>query len=242
MASTTSTEQSGLFAHLLPAFKKASGIDVRVVALGTGQALDMGRRGDADVLFVHDQVAEEKFVADGFGVKRLPVMYNDFVLIGPKADPAGVRGKDIVAALKKLAAATQPSSRAATRAAPTPPNCATGSWPVDLAAAKASGYKECGCGMGPALNMASSPTPTCWPTAAPGSTSRTAATWRCWSKATSAVQPVRRDGGQPGQAPACQGGGLAQKFVDWVVSPAGQARSPATRSAASSCYFFPLFS
>ena len=104
MASTTSTEQSGLFAHLLPAFKKASGIDVRVVALGTGQALDMGRRGDADVLFVHDQVAEEKFVAEGFGLKRSPVMYNDFVLVGPKADPAGVKGKDIVAALKKLAA------------------------------------------------------------------------------------------------------------------------------------------
>ena len=86
MSSTTSTEQSGLFAHLLPAFKRASGLDVKVVALGTGQALDMARRGDADVVFVHDQVAEEKFVADGFGIKRLPVMYNDFVLIGPKAD------------------------------------------------------------------------------------------------------------------------------------------------------------
>ena len=89
MASTTSTEQSGLFAYLLPEFKKASGIDIKVVALGTGQALDMARRGDADVVFVHDQVAEEKFVAEGFGLKRLPVMYNDFVLIGPKTDPAG---------------------------------------------------------------------------------------------------------------------------------------------------------
>ena len=104
MASTTSTEQSGLFQHLLPEFKKSTGVDVKVVALGTGQALDMGRRGDADILFVHDQVAEEKFVADGFGIKRLPVMYNDFVLIGPKADPAGVKGKDIVAALAKLSA------------------------------------------------------------------------------------------------------------------------------------------
>jgi len=103
MASTTSTEQSGLFAHLLPAFKQATGIQVRVVALGTGQALDSARRGDADVVFVHDQAAEDKFVAEGFGVKRLPVMYNDFVLIGPKGDPAGVRGKDIGAALKKLA-------------------------------------------------------------------------------------------------------------------------------------------
>ena len=104
MASTTSTEQSGLFGHLLSAFKKASGIDVRVVALGTGQALDMGRRGDADVLFVHDPAAEERFVAEGFGLSRRGVMVNDFVLVGPKADPAGVRGQDIAAALQKLAA------------------------------------------------------------------------------------------------------------------------------------------
>ena len=131
MSSTTSTEQSGLFAHLLPAFKKASGIDVRVVAQGTGQALDMGRRGDADVLFVHDQVAEEKFVAEGFGLERRPVMYNDFVVVGPKADPAGVKGKDVVEALKKLGASQgRRSSRAATRAAPTPPSCATGRPPA----------------------------------------------------------------------------------------------------------------
>ena len=132
MASTTSTEQSGLFRHLLPAFKQATGIDVRVVALGTGQALDSARRGDADVVFVHDQAAEEKFVAEGFGLKRLPVMYNDFVIIGPKSDPAGVRGNDVVAALKKLAAAlpTPRSCRAATRAARTPPSCATGRLPA----------------------------------------------------------------------------------------------------------------
>jgi tungstate transport system substrate-binding protein len=109
VASTTSTEQSGLFGYLLPEFKKASGIDVKVVALGTGQALDMGRRGDADVLFVHDQAAEEKIVAEGFALKRYPVMYNDFVLIGPASDPANVRatvkGKDIIEALKKVAAA-----------------------------------------------------------------------------------------------------------------------------------------
>ena len=103
MASTTSTEQSGLFGHLLPEFKKATGVDVRVVALGTGQALDTARRGDADIVFVHDQAAEEKFVAEGYGLKRLPVMYNDFVIIGPKADPVGVRGNDVVEALKKLA-------------------------------------------------------------------------------------------------------------------------------------------
>jgi tungstate transport system substrate-binding protein len=104
MASTTSTEQSGLFAHLLPAFKQATGIDVRVVALGTGQALDAARRGDADVVFVHDQAAEEKFVAEGFGLQRQPVMYNDFVIIGPKSDPAGLRGSDVAAAMKKLVA------------------------------------------------------------------------------------------------------------------------------------------
>ena len=105
MASTTSTEQSGLFSHLLPEFKKATGIDVKVVAVGTGQAIDMGRRGDADVLFVHDQVAEEKVVAEGFAIKRFAVMYNDFVLIGPAADPARVKGNDIALALRNINAA-----------------------------------------------------------------------------------------------------------------------------------------
>src|SRR5437667_7468206 len=103
VASTTSTQDSGLFGHILPAFKAKTGIDVKVVAQGTGQALDTGRRGDADVVFVHAKPAEEKFLAEGFGVKRYPVMYNDFVLIGPKSDPAGVNGgKDIVAALKAI--------------------------------------------------------------------------------------------------------------------------------------------
>jgi len=104
MASTTSTEQSGLFPHLLPAFTQATGITIKVIAVGTGQALDMARRGDADVVFVHDRAAEDKFVAEGWGLPRRDVMYNDFVLVGPKGDPAGVRGKDIVAALGKLAA------------------------------------------------------------------------------------------------------------------------------------------
>ncbi|CAN0477393.1 unnamed protein product, partial [Phaeothamnion confervicola] len=108
VASTTSTEQSGLFGHLLPAFQKKTGIKVRVVAVGTGQALDQGRRGGADVGFVHDRPAEEKFVADGFGGPRLEVMYNDFILIGPKADPAKAGGKDIVEALKKIEAAKAP--------------------------------------------------------------------------------------------------------------------------------------
>lgn len=132
MASTTSTEQSGLFSHLLPAFKKASDIDIKVVAVGTGQAIDMAKRGDADVLFVHDTAAEEKFVAEGFSAKRYPVMYNDFVLVGPQADPVGAKGGDIVAALKKIAAANAPLCRAATRAAPTRPSAASGrrpAWP-----------------------------------------------------------------------------------------------------------------
>jgi len=155
IASTTSTEQSGLFAHLLPEFKKATNIDVKVVALGTGQAIDMARRGDADVLFVHDKPAEEKFVADGFAAKRLEVMYNDFILVGPKADPAGAKGSDIVAALKKLAAGNAPfvsrGDKSGTHAAE------LRFWKMtDNEAAKGSGYKECGCGMGPALNMAAS--------------------------------------------------------------------------------------
>ena len=157
MASTTSTEQSGLFAHLLPEFKKATGIDVRVVAQGTGQALDMGRRGDADVLFVHDQVAEEKFVADGYGLKRSPVMYNDFVLIGPKSDPAGLKGADIVEALKKLSAGrfefVSRGDKSGTHAAELRYWKAAG---VEAPAGRLPGYKECGCGMGPALNIASS--------------------------------------------------------------------------------------
>ena len=103
VSSTTSTEQSGLFGHLLPLFEKTSGIKVRVVALGTGQALDLARRGDADVVFVHDKVAEEKFIAEGFGVKRQEVMYNDFVVIGPKADPAKAAGKDILEGLRRIA-------------------------------------------------------------------------------------------------------------------------------------------
>src|SRR5947199_6868361 len=109
VASTTSTEQSGLFSHLLPVFEKDTGIKVRVVAVGTGQALDIGRRGDADVVFVHDRAAEDKFMSEGQGVRRYPVMYNDFLLIGPKQDPAKVSGgKDILEALRKIEAAKAP--------------------------------------------------------------------------------------------------------------------------------------
>jgi tungstate transport system substrate-binding protein len=147
VASTTSTEQSGLFGYLLPLFEKETGIKVRVVALGTGQALDMARRGDADVVFVHDQPAEEKFLAEGFGVERFPVMYNDFVLIGPKSDPAKVAGvKDILEALRKVKDA-QRSCRAATRAAPTRPSCGTGRRRRRPRCEEGDGYKDAGSGM-----------------------------------------------------------------------------------------------
>lgn len=155
VSSTTSTEQSGLFGHILPKFKAASGIEVRVVALGTGQALDVGRRGDADVVFVHDEVAETRFVDEGFGVERIPVMYNDFVLIGPAVDPAQARGQDIVEALRKVAAVNADfvsrGDRSGTHAAELRFWDATGSGET-----KGAGYRECGCGMGPALNMAAS--------------------------------------------------------------------------------------
>ncbi len=157
VASTTSTEQSGLFAHLLPAFERESGILVRVVALGTGQALDLARRGDADVVFVHDKVAEEKFVAEGFGVKRQEVMYNDFVLIGPQNDPAKAAGKDILAGLRQIEAAKAPfvsrGDKSGTHAAELRYWKAAG---IDITAAKGPWYKDTGSGMGPALNTASS--------------------------------------------------------------------------------------
>jgi tungstate transport system substrate-binding protein len=155
VASTTSTEQSGLFGYLLPRFMEKTGIAVRVVALGTGQALDVARRGDADVVFVHDREAEEKFVADGFGVKRVEVMYNDFVLVGPKSDPAGGAGKDMLEALRRIAAAKAPfisrGDRSGTHAAELRYWKDAG---IDDAA-KGPWYREIGQGMGPALNTAS---------------------------------------------------------------------------------------
>jgi tungstate transport system substrate-binding protein len=157
VASTTSTEQSGLFGHLLPAFERKAGIKVRVVAVGTGQALDQGRRGDADVVFVHDKPAEEKFVADGFAEKRLEVMYNDFVLIGPKADPARAGGRDILDGLKKIEAAkaafVSRADKSGTHAAEVRYWRAAG---LDIDKVKGAWYRETGSGMGPALNTASS--------------------------------------------------------------------------------------
>ena len=222
MSSTTSTEQSGLFAHLLPAFKKASGIDIKVVALGTGQALDMARRGDADVVFVHDQVAEDKFVADGFGLKRLPVMYNDFVLIGPKADPAGTKGKDVLAALAKVSASNASfvsrGDKSGTHAAE------LRYWKLaNLDAAKGSGYRECGCGMGPALNIAASQG--AYVLADRG-------TWLNFKNRADLAVLVEGDQRlfnqygvmvvNPAKHPHVKQA-EAQKFVDWVISPAGQA-------------------
>jgi len=157
VASTTSTEQSGLFGHLLPVFEKANGIKVRVVALGTGQALDLARRGDADVVFVHDKAAEEKFVAEGFGVKRQEVMYNDFVVIGPKADPAKAAGRDILEGLRRIETAKAPfvsrGDKSGTHAAELRYWKAAG---VDLDKAKGPWYRDTGSGMGPALNTAAS--------------------------------------------------------------------------------------
>src|SRR3954464_3645096 len=157
MASTTSTQDSGLFGHILPLFKAKTGIDVKVVAQGTGQALDTARRGDADVVFVHAKPQEEKFVAEGNGVKRFDVMYNDFVLVGPKSDPAGVNGtRDIAAALKKFAEAKAPfisrGDNSGTHIAELNLWKAAG---VGLAQAKGPWYRDIGQGMGAALNAAS---------------------------------------------------------------------------------------
>ena len=224
MASTTSTEQSGLFSHLLPAFKQATGIDVRVVAVGTGQALDMGRRGDADVVFVHDTAAEEKFVAEGYSVKRLPVMYNDFVLIGPKSDPVGLRGNSIAAALKKLATSDAPfisrGDRSGTHAAELRLWKLAG---VDIDARKPAGYKPCGCGMGPALNIAAS---------ANAYVLSDRGTWLAFKNRGDLTILVEGDKSMfnqygvmvvnPAKFPHVKQA-LAQAFVDWVVSPAGQA-------------------
>ena len=243
VASTTSTEQSGLFAHMLPEFKKAAGIDVKVVALGTGQALDMGKRGDADVLFVHDQVAEEKMVADGFVVKRFPVMYNDFVLIGPAADPAKAKGNDIVEALKKLAATNAAfvsrGDKSGTHAAElrfwkmADPTAATPAKEPHMG----TGYKSCGCGMGPALNMASSTN--AYVLADRG-------TWLSFKNRGDLkvlVEGDKRLFNQYGvmlvnpakhpQTKVAEG----QKFVDWVVSPAGQANIASYKIGGEQLFF-----
>jgi tungstate transport system substrate-binding protein len=160
VASTTSTQDSGLFTHILPLFKAKTGIDVRVVAQGTGQALATAKKGDADVVFVHDKVAEAKFVEEGFGIDRREVMYNDFVIVGPKNDPAKVAGKDVIAALRKVEAAkaafASRGDKSGTHAAELRYWKAADIDPtVDKLAGKGTWYRETGSGMGPTLNTAS---------------------------------------------------------------------------------------
>ena len=221
MSSTTSTEQSGLFAYLLPEFKKASGIEIKVVALGTGQALDMARRGDADVVFVHDQAAEEKFVSEGWSLKRYPVMYNDFLVIGPKADLAGIKGRDIVAALQKIASANAPfisrGDKSGTHTAE------LRYWAVaGLTEKKGTAYRECGCGMGPALNMAAS---------VGAYVLADRGTWLNFKNRADLAVLVEGDSRLFNQYGVMAVNPVkhphvkrvdAQKFVDWVISTSGQ--------------------
>jgi len=224
VASTTSTEQSGLFSHLLPAFTKDTGIDVRVVAVGTGQALDIGRRGDADVVFVHDKAAELKWLAEGNGVERYPVMYNDFVLIGPKSDPAHVAGgNDIAAALEKIATAQPPfvsrADKSGTYSAELRLWKAAG---VDIAKAKGPWYRETGSGMGPALNTAAGMN------AYILSDRGTWLNFKNRGELEIVVQGDKRLFNQygvmlvnPGKHASVKKD-LGQKFIDWLVSPHGQ--------------------
>jgi tungstate transport system substrate-binding protein len=225
VASTTSTEQSGLFGHLLPEFEKDTGIAVRVVAVGTGQALDIGRRGDADVVFVHDKAAELKWLAEGNGVTRYPVMYNDFVLIGPKSDPAHVAGgKDITVALAKIAAAKAPfvsrADKSGTYAAELRLWKDAG---IDIATAKGAWYKETGSGMGPALNTSAG---------LDAYILSDRGTWLNFHNRGPLEILVEGDKRlfnqygvmlvNPQKHPSVKKE-LGQKFIDWLVSPRGQA-------------------
>ena len=224
VASTTSTQDSGLFGHILPMFKAKTGIDVKVVAQGTGQALDTARRGDADVVFVHAKPAEEKFLAEGFGVKRYPVMYNDFILIGPKADPAGIKGsKDIVAALGAIKAKgadfISRGDKSGTHQAE------LNLWKVagiDIGKDKGPWYKEIGQGMGAALNTAS---------ASNAYVLADRGTWLSFKNRGDLVIAVEGDKRlfnqygvmlvSPEKHPSVKKE-LGQQFIDWLVSAEGQ--------------------
>jgi len=224
VASTTSTEQSGLFGFLLPVFQKKTGIQVRVVALGTGQALDVARRGDADVVFVHAKSAEEKFLSEGHGVKRYPVMYNDFVLIGPKSDPAKIAGgKDTLVALKKIQAAQAPfvsrGDRSGTHMAELTLWKDAG---IEIDKSKGPWYRDTGQGMGPALNTASSLN--AYVLADRG-------TWLAFKNRGGLAILVEGDKRlfnqygvilvNPDKHPTVKKD-LGQTFIDWLVSPEGQ--------------------
>ncbi|HEY3030423.1 MAG TPA: substrate-binding domain-containing protein [Bradyrhizobium sp.] len=224
VASTTSTEDSGLFGYLLPIFKAKTGIEVKVIAQGTGQALDTARRGDADVVFVHAKSQEEKFLAEGFGVKRFDVMYNDFVLIGPKDDPVGVKAKDIETALKTIqakgAAFVSRGDRSGTHAAELALCKQAG---IDITASKGPWYREIGQGMGAALNTAS---------AMNGYVLSDRGTWISFRNRGDLAIVVEGDKRlfnqygvmlvNPEKYPSVKRE-LGQAFVDWLVSPEGQA-------------------
>jgi tungstate transport system substrate-binding protein len=224
VASTTSTRDSGLFDFILPMFEKKTGIKVKVVAQGTGQALDTGRRGDADVLFVHAKAQEEKFVADGHGVKRYPVMYNDFVIVGPKSDPAGIKGtKDVAAALKTIkdkgAEFISRGDRSGTHSAELRLWKAAG---IDIAKDKGPWYKAIGQGMGATLNTAA---------ASNAYTLTDRATWIAFKNKRDLVIEVEGDKRlfnqygimlvNPAKHPHVKKD-LGQQFIDWIVSPEGQ--------------------
>ena len=224
VASTTSTQDSGLFGLILPLFKAKTGIDVKVISQGTGQALDTGRRGDADVVFVHARPQEEKFVADGFGVKRNPVMYNDFILVGPKSDPAGAKGKDIVAGLKAIKDKAAPfisrGDKSGTHAAELALWKIAG---IDVAGAdKGPWYKEIGQGMGAALNTAS---------ASNAYTLADRGTWLSFKNRGDLAITVEGDNKlfnqygvilvNPTRHPHVKKE-LGQAFIDWLISPEGQ--------------------
>ena len=222
IASTTSTEQSGLFGHLLPMFARATGIETKVLALGTGQALDVARRGDADVLLVHDKLAEDKFVAEGFGVQRLAVMYNDFVVVGPTADPAKVSGRSVSNALQRIA---QTDAVFISRGDKSGTHAAELSFWATLPAPdkKGAGYKACGCSMGAALNMAA---------ATPGYTLADRGTWLNFKNRSGLAVLVEGDtrlfnpygviAVNPAKHPHVNHR-AAQAFVQWITSAAGQA-------------------
>jgi tungstate transport system substrate-binding protein len=223
VSSTTSTQDSGLFGHILPLFKAKTGISVKVVSQGTGQALDTGRRGDADVVFVHARAQEEKFVADGFGVKRYPVMYNDFVLIGQNGDPAGARGRDIVAGLKAIKDKAAPfisrGDRSGTHSAELRLWKVAG---IDIAKDKGLWYKEIGQGMGAALNTAS---------ASNAYVLADRGTWISHKNRGELAIVVEGDNRLSNQYgiilvnPDRHGHvkkDLGQAFIDWLVSPQGQ--------------------
>jgi tungstate transport system substrate-binding protein len=223
VASTTSTQDSGLFGYLLPIVKQKLGITVKVLAQGTGQALDTARRGDADVVFVHAKSAELKFLAEGFGVKRYPVMYNDFVLIGPKDDPAGVKGNDIVAALQTLKAKAMPFVSRGDRSGTHIAELAL--WKdagIDIAHDRGPWYKEIGQGMGAALNMAS---------ASGAYVLSDRGTWLAFKNRGDLAILVEGDKRlfnqygvmlvNPAKHPHVKQD-LGQQFIDWLISPEGR--------------------